>query len=292
MPSYTLAGAISCFLLFIFFILAACPSEVSAWNDDYHPDHKGKKHPLMDLPDWPPYLPNWLANNRTHTCYPTYDYIRDAHKLNVLYVADSFCRYVAGLSRNQNATRPMEMIEQRYNTNLYYQKKENSIYDNMYIVRVQDMGESCEIRSSVDLDDDGFATDSEPFSTSPRDYINVEQPIGVRIYPSLGLGLIADTRSLQVQAEGWDRIGNLCRQIIYNTWAQCFANEGRGGELAVEAGCVKYSIEPINAQNHITPKCPEHCITPLYLNKTEKAAGRPIPEITPKNWLLGSPSHP
>ena len=69
-------------------------------------------------------------------------------------------------------------------------------------------------------------------------------------------------------------------------------NEGRGGELAVVAGCVKYSIEPYQAQNYVEPKCPEGCITPVYLNKTEKAAGRPIPDIVPGNWLSGSPSHP
>ena len=185
MPSSTLTGALSCFLLSIFFILAACPSEVSAWNAEYHPDHKGKKDPYIKLPDWPPYLPNWLANNRTHACYPTYDYIRDAHKLNVLWVATRFCRYEA--YDYQNTSRPMQELQRQYNTNLFYQKKEDSVFDNIYTVRVRDMGEDCEIQSSVVLDDDGFAYESsKPFKNDSRhDTINVMQPFGVSSLPFL-----------------------------------------------------------------------------------------------------------
>ena len=77
----------------------------------------------------------------------------------------------------------METILEVHPTNLFYQKKEDSLYDNVYRVRVQDMGEDCEIQSSAYLDKNGFANNSEPFSTSPRDYIDVLQPLGVSKYP-------------------------------------------------------------------------------------------------------------
>ena len=84
----------------------------------------------------------------------------------------------------------MATIATAYPTNLFYQKKEDSKFDNIYTVRVQDMGEDCEIQSSAALDDDGFVTNSEPYSTGSRDYIDVLQPLGVSKYPSLRLGLM------------------------------------------------------------------------------------------------------
>lgn len=82
------------------------------------------------------------------------------------------------------------MIQQVFSTNLYYQKKEDTVHDNVYLVQIQDMGEDCEIQSSADLDNDGFATNSEPYSTGSRNSINVLSPLGVSTYPPLGLGFL------------------------------------------------------------------------------------------------------
>lgn len=36
---------------------------------------------------------------------------------------------------------------------------------------------------------------------------------------------------------------NLCTQLFYNAWAMC-DNDGVGGSLPVEAGCLRYSVIP------------------------------------------------
>ena len=47
----------------------------------------------------------------------------------------------------------------------------------------------------------------------------------------------------RLQGENQDT--NLCTQILYNAWAMC-DNNGRGGILPIEAGCLKYSLLPEN----------------------------------------------
>ena len=89
-------------------------------------------------------------------------------------------------------------------------------------------------------------------------------------------------------------------QILYNTWGQCEHNEGRGGELTVEVGCLKYSIEPYEAQNYVDKSCPDRCVCPLYedwfaknATRVEKTTEYMIPGTV--DWVNlpdGMPSHP
>ena len=177
-------------LLAVFLVLPK--TAATTWDPNYHPHRHGSKFPKdgrdWPLPDWPTRLPDWLSANLT--CYPTYDYIRDAHAINVLYVANQFCHELFAESRDhgrRNQTWPIYMVK-RYDTNRYYQVSEGSSQDNMIRVRIQDAGMSCTPRWGGEgipagENPDGFATPTMPDRNETRDYIDVLHPYGVSSPP-------------------------------------------------------------------------------------------------------------
>ena len=149
------------------------------------PNHRGGRHPKsgigINLPSYPPKLPEWLSQNLT--CFEAHaEGFKDASKHAVLYVSAHFCANIAAL--HQHEPRPLTKIEKVYDTWKYYQLLQDK-GSGWYKVTVEDMGEDCKVRwggrdePMVGKDKGGWATKLMPIETEGREWVDVLHPFGV-----------------------------------------------------------------------------------------------------------------